>query len=77
MRKKDYELIATAVYQSQLWVWGCGYYKKSPKISKGVELAREHIAKMLAFHLQDTNPQFDRVKFLRACGIDKSYTDIF
>ncbi len=54
MTRKDYELIAEVIRKLKL---------------VGDESIREHVASDMAFALQSTNPLFDRVRFLRACGV--------
>ncbi len=52
MTQKDFELIARAV-------------KDLPLLN---QTAQEYVAQTFAEYLSETNPRFDRDKFLKACG---------
>ena len=54
MTKKDYELIASTL-RAQEYIAGLTY---------------ETLVKNLATALADTNPRFDRARFLTACGVN-------
>lgn len=59
MTKKDYELIAKAMLKSSTLV---NRYS--------AEDLHKLICLDLAIKLQDSNPRFDRQRFLEACGVD-------
>lgn len=56
MTKRDFELIAKA-------------FASFPCQSDGERLAREGLAYALSNAFIDTNPRFDQVRFLTACGV--------
>jgi len=58
MSKKDYQLIADAIAYS--------YKNCSPQGQLGVAV----VAEELATTLKETNPLFDRRRFLVACGLE-------
>lgn len=58
MSKKDFELIADVLSEAQ------GIYASSP------ENMRENIAYIFADVLSETNPRFDRDRFLIACDVE-------
>lgn len=55
MTKKDYELIAGVIRSIGV---------------NGIESDRVDMAQAFARALEDTNPRFDRDRFLAACGVD-------
>lgn len=59
MTRKDYELIARAFSD-----------KRAEYGSRGDKLIVDDIASELANSLHCTNARFDRVRFLRACGVE-------
>lgn len=61
MTRKDYELIAGAI-EGALHNWE-GY---TPEASE----ALQGLARSLSVKLADTNPLFNRDKFLKACGVN-------
>lgn len=72
MTKKDYELIALGLSLSQPTVkmatdnkseWQCHRYQWQNTVS------------YLADKLEDTNPRFDRSRFLNACGLTAEFKD--
>lgn len=58
MTKKDYELIAGAIYNQ--------YSVETGQSQQGIE----NVARLLAYKLELDNPRFDRNKFITACGIE-------
>lgn len=62
MTKKDYELIAKAVYGSRM---------QSDKLEWQDRFNEQHqmTARWLANVLGTTNPRFDRDRFMAACGV--------
>lgn len=60
MTRKDFELIARALAETREGV-------ASPEQKRGVEMA----ARVLGTYLRDTNPRFDRGRFVRACGVEE------
>lgn len=65
MTKKDYELIAQSV-------WRCGYVADKNKIRQEArEKMRHLVATDLATSLAHENNNFDRVKFMQACGFNQ------
>ncbi len=66
MTRKDCELIASAIKDSFLFCDSAsvpGLHKAMAK--EGIRLT----TKCLADSLEDTNPLFDRSRFLKACGV--------
>ena len=62
MTKKDYELIAGAI-------WRSGFIKDKNKIrQEAKERVRHLIAIDLSSSLANDNPRFNREKFMSACG---------
>lgn len=59
MTRKDYELIAE-VFKSAL-------EKETGNNERQVGISR--VAHILAFELENENPRFDHIKFLKACGL--------
>lgn len=62
MTRKDSELIANAIREA-----GEDTYVGE---STGYEFGRAVTANRIADSLTATNPQFDRSRFLRACGVE-------
>ncbi len=62
MTKKDFELIANVIATAPI-------QRPYGKKSLDAYVIRETIAYSLADRLRDTNPRFDRDRFLRACGV--------
>lgn len=60
MTRKDFKLIAS-VLNGAMQNWE-GFTPEAEEAVRG-------IAKSMATKLQDTNPLFDRAKFLDACGV--------
>ena len=58
MTKKDYELIAKAIKEIA-----------TLQTNKQAGIAIHTVAANIALHMGNTNPQFDRSKFLNACGV--------
>lgn len=58
MTKKDFELIAGAMRK-----------ERTPFNIKHHKYALDNMALTLADALATTNPQFDRARFLQACGV--------
>ncbi len=66
MTKKDYELIASAI-------WRSGFIKDKNKVEqKARESMRRLITYDLASSLANENPRFDKTKFYKACSINES-----
>ena len=60
MTRKDFELIADTIRNL-----------RDASYESGVnELQREMIAKQFAAALRSTNPNFNRDRFVRACGVE-------
>lgn len=55
MTRKDFELIARVI-------------KNSDEVAD--DMTREALADMFADKLADTNPAFDRARFITACGVN-------
>lgn len=65
MTKKDYILIAQSV-------WRSGYVKDKNAVRQlAKEAMRRLIAIDLATSLQADNPDFNRTKFMEACGVQE------
>lgn len=66
MTKKDYELIAGAIYRSvRVTQW-----TNKNRVKREAELkALRLVATDLASSLAHENPKFDRKRFIEACGI--------
>lgn len=62
MKRKDYTLIASAIRKARDW-----YDREHVKARNAVNLTAQEVADAL----QADNPEFDRRKFLDACGIDR------
>ncbi len=66
MSKKDYELIASAV-------WRSGAAMRIGRTRKDIAIGREQMQKLIAGDLAATlshdNPRFDKDRFLKACGV--------
>lgn len=62
MTKKDFELIAAAIKRAR--------EPHALKHLETVETVLDGLARDLAGELRQTNPKFDAVRFLRACGVD-------
>lgn len=67
MTRKDYELIAGALWRSNRAKSLIGNKVQRTAALQGIEL----VAIDLAATLANDNLRFDREKFLTACGIDK------
>lgn len=65
MTKKDYELIAGAIANA-----GADSSEKYRLLEP--RAAQYWYATELAYQLEETNPQFNRTKFLQACGIEEN-----
>ena len=62
MTKKDYEAIARII--------NCVYDNTSlSDYARGVRATQHVIANQLSDVMQADNPRFDRVRFLKACGV--------
>lgn len=61
MTRKDYELIAKALYQRRLWL--------SDPDNPDKMLAHNGTVLHIADALASDNPRFDRARFLKACGV--------
>jgi len=69
MTKKDYKLIATAI-------WRAGYLEDKNKIRQQAKMdARRLIAINIATDLKQDNPRFNRDKFMEACGLGSEKTE--
>ena len=67
MTRRDYELIANAVYQEvEYWDAAGDEHAKDAVI---------HLAKRLAAEFLTTNPRFDLSRFLTASVMPRSYLD--
>lgn len=67
MTRQDYELIARVVAQVEpniVVTYYCGDERDRPNV-----YMRDRLAGMFADELAQTNPQFDRARFLKACGV--------
>lgn len=65
MTKRDFELIAKAFKDGSRWS-----DKRSGTMSPpNIDTALEAVAYALSNALLDTNPRFDQVRFLSACGV--------
>ena len=60
MTRKDYELIASAIRRAKAAQGG----------SVGQQIGSTDCAYTLAASLAAENPRFDRVRFLKACGVE-------
>lgn len=61
MTRKDYQLIAKAIKRaSENWE---GFEEECPAV------VIAGISAILAVHLEQENPRFDRARFLEACGV--------
>ncbi len=65
MTKKDYELIARCVNMA---IWVANTPSECKDMTK-IDLV-EYLAVLLSSQLVNTNPLFDKEKFLKSCGID-------
>jgi hypothetical protein len=63
MTKKDFELIAAALWRSKPLAI------LNPKADAVRQSVYEMCARNLADALATTNPRFDRARFLQACGV--------
>jgi hypothetical protein len=59
MTKKHFEAIAANILQSRQWA-------KTPEVLEGLEL----VAIGLSKEFENMNPRFDRMRFLKACGLN-------
>lgn len=59
MTRRDFELIASVVRETELTAGNASY--------PDCEVARGQLARAFAAELAATNPRFDRERFLRAC----------
>jgi len=66
MTKKHFEGIAKAI---DFGAWQAGATRKSDKELSAISLARTNIAVGIAEVCAETNPNFDRARFLEACGV--------
>jgi|DEB0MinimDraft_3_1074331.scaffolds.fasta_scaffold13059_5 hypothetical protein len=62
MSRKDYELIARAIYGSLIQ---SGSLESQDKYADQHRLTARHVANAL----ERTNPRFDRDRFIEACGV--------
>jgi len=62
MSKKDYELIAKAIYGSLIQ---SGSLEWQERFTEQHRITARHIANAL----ERTNPRYDRERFLTACGV--------
>jgi hypothetical protein len=62
MTKKDYELIAGIISDLVAQKKDAGAFSHNPELKT--------VAEDFAHALQDTNPRFDRARFLTACGVN-------
>ena len=68
MTRKDFELIASAIRTRT----PSRVARTNAAMDAGAFQACEDIARRLADTLADTNPRFDKARFLRACGVEAS-----
>lgn len=61
MTKKDFELIAKVIKDLKKDQRERGAFANNPDL--------ETVAEWFALELEETNPRFDRVKFLQASGV--------
>ena len=62
MTKKDYELLAKAIYGSLIQSYSLDWQDRFIEQHKVT-------ARHVAIALERTNPRFDRARFLEACGV--------
>lgn len=67
MTKKDYELIAKALMQTNLLVEA--YNESDSPIKYTAPMALELAVHAIANQLEKENPRFQRLLFLKACGL--------
>ncbi len=69
MTKKDYELVAMVIkgqLENNNLLESMGWTPKDRRLSEAVV---EDLAHFMAYHLKKQNPKFDRIRFLKACGV--------
>ena len=66
MTRKDYILIANALHAARAKIRQCEPEESIADLCDGVSYAIDYITDAL----QSDNPQFDRAKFLEACGAE-------
>lgn len=66
MTRKDYELIAQTIRDIRI-----STSVRGQDILSRIEI-RDDIARLFAESLANTNPRFDKARFLQACGITET-----
>lgn len=69
MTKKDYELIAYCLFTINYW--GNTYIgeEATKEQIQDRKIIIDRLANWFADNLQQKNPRFDRIRFLKACGV--------
>ena len=68
MRKTDYEAIAAAINDTRSPVSDCNIV--TGQFRKGVNTAMDEVAGRVSRYCASRDPQFQRAKFLKLCGIE-------
>jgi hypothetical protein len=66
MQRRHFELIAASIHRSRMAKSLIGNAKERNAAIDGIRL----VATDLAASLAATNPDFDRARFMKACGLD-------
>jgi hypothetical protein len=67
MTRKDYELIAAAIKRQTAT---CDRFAVTPRGQEVLRSLLNDLASDLAGELAATNPRFDAMRFLKACGVN-------